>query len=50
MYSSGDTSAFYVNTWGEVHTVVNWRLMGYEGNEEILPLNPLKVMVVGGCP
>ena len=31
VYSSGDTSVFDVKTWGEVHTAVNWRLMGHGG-------------------
>ena len=36
-----------MRTWSEVRPAVNWQVMGYGGNEDVLPLNPVKVMVVG---
>ena len=45
--SSGDTSEFNVRTWQEFHHGVDWSTFGLSVNEEVFPLTPMKIKVVG---
>ena len=49
MYSAGDTSAYYIKTWFDLHDVINWAALGLEGSEERLPLTPAKIAAVGAA-
>ena len=47
--SSGDTSAFNVKTWQDIHANVYWPFLHRPSDEPWLPLDGLKIMAVGAA-